>query len=146
MTPFQAHNLFACRRASVREEVCSAEIKSFCHYLLPLCYLLCLSTDHVYRSSFLQPKPTEAPNATGPKSLDVTSTTPQHASSRRYVPNMKRLTDTEIMQFYQCTLPRPVPDLLVPNRYHRLDYLVHAEELAHFAQTIEMESRSRRAL
>ena len=29
---------------------------------------------------------------------------------------------------------------------HRLDYLVHAEELAHFAQTIEMESRSGCAL
>ena len=25
---------------------------------------------------------------------------------------------------------------------HRVDYLVQAEELAHFAQTIEMESRS----
>ena len=96
--------LFASHRAGVREEVSSAEVKGFCHYLFPLCYLSCLYTAHVHFSSFLQPKLTEATNATGPKSLASTSTTPQHASSFRFVPSMRRLTDTKIMQFQHILL------------------------------------------
>ncbi|CAH0473989.1 unnamed protein product [Peronospora belbahrii] len=32
--------------------------------------------------------------------------------------------------------------MMASYRTHRLDYLMHDEELAHFAQTIEMDSRS----
>ena len=55
-------------------------------------------------------------------------------------------TDGEEQQVLDNIVRYPSPDLamILMERYqtHRVDYFVHAEELSHFAQAIEMEARS----